>query len=217
MSLKDEYKVTRIKYDDTKEWLLKRHYAHRMPCITAAFGLFKDKVLVGVCTFGVPASPSLCRGICGEKYADKVLELNRLCIEESDAKNLASFFVGRCLTFFRVANIIVSYADTSQGHVGYVYQACNFLYTGLSAKRTDRQPIGYKGNAHSRHLWKVSKSEAEGVQRPQKHRYIYFCGRKHWKKLFKQNLKYIVEPYPKGETLRYNANVKITKQGMLFV
>ena len=33
----------------------------------------------------------------------------------------------------RKPKIVVSYADTSKGHVGYVYQATNFIYTGMSA------------------------------------------------------------------------------------
>ena len=33
--------------------------------------------------------------------------------------------------------VIVSYADTSLGHHGYIYQATNWIYTGLSAKRKD--------------------------------------------------------------------------------
>jgi hypothetical protein len=212
MSIKDEYKVSRIQYNDTKEWLLKRHYAKRMPCITKAFGLFKDKTLIGVCTFGVPASHTLCKGICGEQYADKVLELNRLCIEEGHRRNVASYFVARCLTFFRVASIIVSYADTGQGHIGYIYQATNWLYTGATVERTD--PDG--GDKHGRHV-PTDGTITKRKIRHSKHRYVIFCGRKHWRKIFQANFKYNTLPYPKGETKRYDANAKITKQAMLFV
>lgn len=43
----------RITYEDTKPFLLKKHYAHRMPSISFAFGLYKDDELHGVLTFGI--------------------------------------------------------------------------------------------------------------------------------------------------------------------
>lgn len=73
--------VRRITYDETKPYLLGIHYARRMPCITDAFGLFVDGEMVGVVTYGVPASHPLCIGIAGEKNQYNVLELNRLVIE----------------------------------------------------------------------------------------------------------------------------------------
>lgn len=38
--------VRPITYDDTKPFLLKKHYAHRMPSISYAYGLFIDGVLL---------------------------------------------------------------------------------------------------------------------------------------------------------------------------
>mgnify|MGYP007122060137 CR=1 FL=1 len=61
----DEYHIRQIDYSDTKPFLLNVHYARRMPTICYAFGLFKGMQLIGVCTYGIPASPSLCIGIGG--------------------------------------------------------------------------------------------------------------------------------------------------------
>ena len=72
--------VRRITYDETKPFLLGVHYARRMPCITDAFGLFLDGKMIGVVTYGVPASRPLCIGLAGEENAQYVRELNRLCI-----------------------------------------------------------------------------------------------------------------------------------------
>lgn len=63
--------VKRIKPEETKEWLLYKHYAKRIPNIVYAFGLFDGQQLVGVCTFGIPASPSLIVGSIGPEYAEK--------------------------------------------------------------------------------------------------------------------------------------------------
>ena len=73
-------KVMQIKNQETYPWLLEKHYAKRIPQIMFAFGLYDEDKLKGVVTYGIPASPALCMGICGKEYSDKVLELNRLCL-----------------------------------------------------------------------------------------------------------------------------------------
>ena len=136
--------VRKISYDETKPFLLGVHYARRMPCITDAFGLFLGGKIIGVVTYGVPASRPLCIGLAGEENADMVRELNRLCIlPEYNGKNYASFLVSHSLKMLPKGTFVVSYADTAWSHVGYIYQAANFLYTGLSARRNDTyQPGG---------------------------------------------------------------------------
>lgn len=129
--------VRPIPYEQAKSWFLEKHYAHRIPSVTYAFALYIDGEMLGVVSYGTPASSTLQKGICGEENASKVLELNRLIIEDDSPKNSASFLVGRSLRLLPKPSIVVSYADTEQGHIGYIYQACNFIYTGLSAKRTD--------------------------------------------------------------------------------
>lgn len=72
--------VKQISYQETKPFILKLHYARRMPCIQYAFGLFSDFNLIGVVTYGQPASPTLCKGVAGEENRKNILELNRLVI-----------------------------------------------------------------------------------------------------------------------------------------
>lgn len=62
------FEVKRIEYKDTKKWLLNIHYAKRMLSISIAFGLFNGTEMIGVCTFGQPASPNVCKGICGKPF-----------------------------------------------------------------------------------------------------------------------------------------------------
>jgi len=200
--------VKPIKTFETKPWLLNRHYAKRLPSISYAFGLFDEGELVGVCTYGSPASPSLCVGVCGEEHRDKVVELNRLVID-SVKPNGASILVGRSLQLLPKPSIVVSYADTAQGHIGYIYQANNFYYTGATAERTD---MGGEEGKHSRH----SKDPSIRVFRSSKHRYIIFTGTKKQKKFLKKKLNYSIEPYPKGESKKYDASGYVVKQGVLF-
>ena len=200
--------VKPIKSFETKPWLLNKHYAKRLPSISYAFGLFDEGMLVGVCTYGSPASPSLCVGVCGEQYRDKVLELNRLVID-SNKPNSASILVSRSLQMLPKPSIVVSYADTGQGHVGYVYQANNFYYTGATAERTD---MGGEEGKHSRH----AKDPSIRVFRSSKHRYISFTGTKKQKRILRNELNYEIQPYPKGESIKYDASGSVETQGILF-
>lgn len=200
------YEIKTITYEECKEWLLFKHYAKRMCSISYSFGLFDGLECVGVCTFGKPASPSLCVGVCGEDYTDKVYELNRLVVNDGLKKNSLSWFVSRCLSLLPEL-IIVSYADTKMNHNGYIYQATNWIYTGATKERTD---IGSDDGTHSRHY---SKDTTERKFRSSKHRYIYFTKNK---KKWMNRLKYKTEPYPKGENKRYNASFKPNTQTKLF-
>ena len=193
-------KVLFLSYKDACDFLLPRHYSGRKPVISKAFGWYIDTELVAVCSFGKPASPSLCKGILGGEYISNVYELNRLCRVENLNEQLSQF-VGACLRRLCVEDwIIVSYADTGMNHNGYIYQACNFLYTGVTKKRTDKYT---DGNKHSRH-YDNSLQNGKRKVRTSKHRYVYFCTRnKNLKKEWRKKLAYKVEPYPKNENKNY--------------
>jgi len=192
--------VKQINYKEAVDFLLPKHYSGRVPSISFAFGWYIENNLVAVCTFGKPASPQLCLGVCGKEFQSKVYELNRLCkINELNLQ--ISEFVAKCLKNLSAENlIIVSYSDLEMNHHGYVYQATNFIYTGATKQRTDKYT---EGNKHSRHY---SNEEQRGIRkiRSSKHRYIYFAtADKKLKKQYIENLKYKILPYPKGENKNY--------------
>jgi hypothetical protein len=202
LSVHDKYSVRQINYQDTKDLILNVHYAKRMPSISYAYGLFEDSILVGLVSYGVPASPRVCEGLCGKEHSKKVLELNRLVLR-NNKKNEASILVSKSLKLLPKPTIVISYADTSQNHVGYIYQATNFIYLGLSAKRTDRIFINGENTRHGRtmtstHIENI-KEKTVLVDRPRKHRYLHIMANKRDKKELLKQLKYEIKPYPKGE------------------
>jgi hypothetical protein len=190
--------VKEIPYQDTKDFILNKHYAGRMPSVSYSFGLFLNDILEGVLTIGKPASHSLCIGVCGQKHSEKVYELNRLVVNDGLPKNTLSKFVSKTLRLLKNENlIIVSYADEGMGHHGYIYQATNWIYTGKTKERTDKYTP--KGK-HSRHY--NNNSNHLRKHRTAKHRYVYFTGKKY-------DLNYKIEPYPKGDNDRYVLGTKM--------
>lgn len=235
MKIPDLYSVNPISFNDIKPWLLKKHYAHRIPSISYSFGLFDlHGVLQAVCSFGLPASPSLIQGVFGGKYKECIIELNRLCACDGLPKNALSFFVSQCLSKLPTPMCVVSYADTSHNHHGYIYQATNWIYTGLSDAHKEYRITGCE-NLHSRHIFdsddiktysrkdvvkrleeKYGQGSIQVVERPRKHRYFYFVGDKRQVRDMKKLLIYKQEPNPKGDNVRYDASANIATQMVLF-
>lgn len=191
-------------------YIIGRHYAGRWPSVRWAFGLFDGADLIGVVTYGVPSSAPLRRGICGDGYAGNVIELNRLCLLHN-RKNEASFLVAASLRKLPRPKIVISFADTEQGHVGTVYQAANFTYCGLSAKRTDWKVKGkehlhgqtiadeFRGCADRAGMMRAKYGDDFYLKpRPRKHRYVTFIGSKGFRAQSRKALRYAVEPYPQS-------------------
>lgn len=203
--------VKAIARSDCEDFILNIHYAKRWPSISYAFGLFDGEELLGVVTYGTPLSSTLRTGVAGPDMAPAVLELNRLCLR-NNVRNHASMLVGRSLKMLPQGRIVVSFADTEQGHFGYIYQATNFGYYGLSAKRTDWKIRGLE-HLHGQtisDMVKGAKSRAAALHekfgddfylkpRSRKHRYIYLVGDRTFKKKTLPLIRYKKEPYPKPE------------------
>jgi hypothetical protein len=199
-------------------WLLKKHYAKRIPSIAHSFGLYCNNILIGVITYGIPANNNL-NTVAGAPG----LELNRLCIEDGSPKNSASILIGRSLQELPTPCCVVSYADCGQGHIGYIYQATNWLYTGTGSGDLEFVKDGIKH--HRKALFNIygtgSRSVLEGhgytaVEVQAKHRYVFFVGNRRQKKEMAKALTWPVLPYPKGDSRRYDAGEKVETQGILF-
>lgn len=200
--------IRRITRNDCADLILNVHYAHRWPSISYAYGLFRDDILEGCVTFGTPPSSPLRNGIAGQEYATHVLELNRLVLR-SNERNDASRLVSGAIRLMLGNHIIVSFADTSQGHRGTVYQASGFTYHGLSANRTDWKIRGkehlhgqtvadeFRGQPNRAALMrKKYGDDFYLLDRPRKHRYIRIIGSRGFRVKAMRAIRYQQEPYP---------------------
>jgi hypothetical protein len=227
MGVREIYTIKSIDNFQTKEWLIYKHYAKRIPPIEYAFGLFDiNNKLQGVVTYGTPVSSTL-RNLWDNKY--KLIELNRLVVNENLKKNSLSFFVSESLKKLPNPLVVVSYADTSKNHHGYIYQATNWIYTGLSIIFKDYYVKGME-HLHNGTIMDMSRGKENRVQwlkdkfgdnlimidRPRKHRYFYFIGNKNEKKDMLKMLPYQIQIYPKGDNKRYDASYTPTVQSTLF-
>jgi hypothetical protein len=202
----DGWSVKQIDNQTAQEIVVENHYLHRKAPCSKAFGLFDpNNKLFGVVLYGTPSSAPLRAGIAGKDEALNIIELTRLWVDDSAPRNGESFLIGRSIKQCG-KDIVVSFADTSQNHLGIVYQATNWLYTGLSAKRTDWTVKGIDKHGHT---WadKYTATEMREMfgdrftlePRSRKHRYIYINAKGRRRQEVLSKLRYPLQPYPKKE------------------
>jgi len=226
------FDVRPIYSKEAMEMVIKYHYSHRVVGARHCFGIFNSDVLLGCVVYSQPASYTLCKGVCGEFYKNNVLELSRLVIVGKE-RNLASKLIGGSLKILKSEYIksssvkelqgvvVVSYADCNEhvGHVGYVYQATNWIYTGKGSA----EPIWVHPETNEivsytrRHIDLKAKSLGldwtQLVKKPQsgKHRYVTFAGSQQFKEKAYVALRYNEQPYPKGNSRRHEPSEAIVE------
>jgi hypothetical protein len=204
------YTITQIDSRVANDMTIENHYLHRRASTMFAYGLFDGEEMLGTVIYGKPASNALCVGVCGPDESKQVIELTRLWIKDGTPKNTESYLIGNSLKMIpKEFDIVVSYAEIQAGHIGIVYQATNWIYTGMSDRHVEWLLDGKTAN-HSRHLF----DEHGGVngakaffgdrlvkgERPRKHRYVFFRGGKGRRKELLLKLRYEPKPYPKKAT-----------------
>lgn len=176
------------------------------------YGLYFGYKLGGCACFASPGSWQTTR-ICGEKYSDKVILLNRGACANWCKKNTNSHLIMQALKAVErdmPYRIVLAYADERAGEIGQIYQACNWLYVGRGATGHDFVPKDLVDPTdmrfHTRGLPKELKSkerlEAAGyevlkVKRANKHRYVAFLGGRRERKELREALRWPILPYPK--------------------
>jgi hypothetical protein len=200
-------RVETISSSTAKAYIAPVHYSKRVSNIQYAWGLMEGGALVGAVTFGKPSSPQVARSVVTEELMASVVELNRLVVTTA-TRNAASFLVGFALRRLPAPYAVVSFADSSQGHHGYIYQALGFSYCGLVAphdaeyivdgKRTHPRTLASRGITNP-----VAWAKANGIERvpiEPKHRYLKLKGIEPWQVKWKMG-----QAYPKGDNRRYDA------------
>lgn len=199
------YTIRPVSYAEAMKLVVDRHYLRRKAPCSAAFGLFDGADIKGVVCYGTPSSAPLRRGIAGDENASNVIELTRLWVCDSVPRNGESYLIGRTLKLCG-KEIVVSFAEIQQGHLGIVYQATNWIYTGLSAKRTNWTIDGL--DKHCQTLAdKYTSAEIRAKygdrfslqDRPRKHRYIFINAKGRRRKQLIASLRYPILPYPKHD------------------
>lgn len=194
LSTKNEYSIKIDSLKNTRHLVETEHYSKSVNGIKISFVFslwFKDE-LIGCVMYGQMATTAWKK--FGSKESD-VLELRRLVVKRGYDKNISSWFVSKTIKHLKKntdTKVIVSYADPFHNHKGYIYQALNFMYIGLSGKdkayrdnetgkvyHSRALRTKYKGNFKpfvQRLRDKLNLGLLTEVVLPGKHTYVYVLG-----------------------------------------
>ena len=182
------------------------HYLHSLPGGThLAFGVFLGNKLLGALTLGV--GPLNAYSLVEGATPDDCLTLTRLWLSDELPKNSESRFIGiviRALKRHSRLKFLVSYADPTKGHLGTIYQATGWLYTGLSeampkydlgdGKAYHSRSLSHAYGTHSIEHFAQHGVTVKLVPQQAKHRYVYFLD-----PTWRERLLVPVLSYPKKE------------------
>ena len=109
------------------------HYSKSIPkSKLVKIGAWESKRFIGVVLFSYGATPDLVKPY-GLKM-NEGCELTRVALQKHESP--VSRILSLAIRFLRASNpgirIVVSFADTNEGHHGGIYQATNWVYTGTS-------------------------------------------------------------------------------------
>jgi hypothetical protein len=131
---RSDWRVDSIAHADAVALVKQWHYSSSAPNTSVArFGLFRSGTLEnceGVALY-LPPTKAAGVAIAGDDWRS-VLSLSRLACSPEAPKNAASFLLGRSMALIDRDRwpVLVTYADTNQGHTGAIYRATNWRCDG---------------------------------------------------------------------------------------
>jgi hypothetical protein len=188
-----------------KNW----HYSRCLPTgKLVKYGVWENKKFIGVVIYSRGASPHL--GTALELDQTEVCELTRVALDKHEAP--VSQILAITLSQLKLDNpglrAVVSFADPKEGHVGGIYKAGNWLFTG-----TSNSVIEYFINGrwvHTRGAYHHPKRNATTPKResPGKFRYIYPLDRP-----MRRKVSMLALPYPNAvEGLKVSRSNSVTEK-----
>ena len=193
------YEIKNVTKATCKEFLDKHHYLSKQGYGFRSgfnYGLYDEDKLIGVTVFHTVSAGETVKGCFGLDKSDQkgIWELGRFAIDpEHNKKNLSSWFLSRCIKRLRSeteVRAIISYADT-EFHVGYLYQAVNFRYYGLTSPKKDFWVKKADGTFVKQSRGKTLGVDGEWRNRSRKHRYLLIFDKK-------LKTRWVEEAFPKG-------------------
>jgi len=207
-NLKD-LNMKELEFQITKEFIVKNHYSHTISSsIKASIGFFYNNKLVTAIVYGHPIGINV--GSWLQVPEGSYAELIRVFSVDELPKNTESYCLAKSFEFLKKnkpeLKYLISYADPTQGHVGYIYQATNWYYVGkqigmdrifkIDGKQVHRRTANAAyGTSSVKKLSELLGKRFEVSITYPKHIYLMCLGsrkeKKEWYNKFKQL------PYPK--------------------
>lgn len=179
---KSSLKIDWATHEAAKYACLNWHYSKSIPAgKLVKVGAWENGKFIGVVIFARGATPNL-----GKPYnLDQIecVELARIALTKhmTPVSRIAAFALKWLKKSNQKIRLVVSFADQTRGHNGGVYQAGNWVYTGIGSpatfykingKTTHPRSIGSLGYSQNLSGARSIDPNAEAIEMPGKHRYL---------------------------------------------
>lgn len=195
MCLKPELKITWATYDAAKYACTHWHYSKCLPaCDLIKIAVYEDNIFKGVVIFSRGAAKDLLKPYGLTQIQG--CELTRIAL--TNHKTEVSRIVSIALKFLKKhcpgLRLVISFADPTKNHHGGIYQAGNWIYTGMSPDTRK-----YFQNGKWKHCRTAGNNQSvKGLLSkvtPGKHRYLMPLDDE-----MKKQIEPLRNPYPKRMT-----------------
>ena len=137
MEKNEQLKDVIVKVIDSKsakKYTIENHYMKTFPNPKVCFGVFYNKRLSGVLTFGYsPATKQKIQKIIPEIKDGEFLEMQRMNILDTLGYNTESFVLGKVYELFKKntkIKVLITHAGGCKNDCGIVYQSSSWQYFG---------------------------------------------------------------------------------------
>lgn len=203
LNLNNKLKVDYCNYQAARYAVMRWHYSRSMPVGKLyKLGVWEGEKFIGAVLFGLGANKNMGNPLYLKQF--EYCELVRVALDKHTEP--VTKIISICLRILKKDNpklkAVISYADPEIKHLGIIYQAGNWLYTGCSAPSTVFIHNGKK--VHSRVTVeggkqfgrpvkaKIDISKAVKKTTLPKFRYLYLYDQSH-----KDKIKHLIQTYPK--------------------
>lgn len=176
------------------------HYAKKIPNVSVPYSIYEDGEWCGTVLFGPGNAPNAVKryGI----YSGEYLELLRVAL--NGKQKTTSQVVAACIRQLKkdepLVRMLISYADSNQGHVGTIYQAMNWIYVGrysssagiqINGKLYHRRTVSSLfGTASISKLKEIVDENCKEIKNEKKYKYIYVIDKKLLPLILNESLPY---------------------------
>lgn len=199
--------IGRAAPSDVREFTQRYHYTGHAGADLWRWGLWSGAVLMGVVSYNNGTRTSAA-AVFGAEHSAHVWHMGRLALADECPHNSESHLIGASLRAITAEYpevwAVLTFAAMDQGHIGYVYQATNALYTGTGGSAcgfnyTDASSriMTYRpGRQSITPEAAIARGWTKHLTLP-KHRYVYILGNKTQRRERLSLLKLPRLPYPK--------------------
>lgn len=177
------------------------HYSKSVPTVQYAYNVYNDRdEWCGCIIYGGGANNNLAKSF--GKHSGEVLELERVALngKQEQTSKAVAMSLKQLHKDNPLCQIVVSYSDHRQKHLGTIYQATNWIYLGLTI--TSDTQYFYRGKwthertINSRPDRDTLKKTLPKRENSNKFKYIFCFDKKERKRYLK-----LAQPYPKDKDL----------------